>query len=231
MARRPMMLGFMDASSVRPQDVMDFLANPVRAPQRAPAPSPVQIARTLTYLPKPQKRVAIERIKEMQEVLEEFATVLEPSVRLELKPSGSVEEAVGNGLGQILTAAEGQHRLSSYGRRVTIEEWAGRVAGPTELEREHNIPRSTLHEWQKHNAVIGLLAGTKKHVFPVDQFVDARPIGGIKEVVEIIKDPRTAWHWLISPFPGRDGKRPIDQLKSGRLDEVIADAEFDFRPS
>jgi hypothetical protein len=42
---------------------------------------------------------------------------------------------------------------------MRIEEWAGPAAGPVELERDYGIRRSTLHNWQRHGAVIGLLKG------------------------------------------------------------------------
>ncbi|TGV47385.1 hypothetical protein EN784_54280, partial [bacterium M00.F.Ca.ET.141.01.1.1] len=82
-----------------------------------------------------------------------------------------------------------------------IAEWAGPVAGSTHLERRFGIPRSTLHWWQRHNDVVAFRRGSRKHVFPLAQFIDGRPMPGIREVLSSISDPRLAWLWLISPSP------------------------------
>jgi hypothetical protein len=47
------------------------------------------------------------------------------------------------------------------------------------------------------------------------------------EITGIIKNPRAAWQWLILPKPSIGGS-PLDRLKKGRLDEVVAAAQRDF---
>ncbi len=54
-----------------------------------------------------------------------------------------------------------------------------------------------LHDWQRRGAVIGLLKGERKHVFPLAQFVDGRPVEGMPQVTPIIRNPPVAWQWLI----------------------------------
>lgn len=76
---------------------------------------------------------------------------------------------------------------------VLIEEWAGPVAGSTYLEETLRIPRSTLHRWQRRREVIALRTGGRKHVFPLAQFVDGRPVPGLREVLGYIDHPRAAW--------------------------------------
>ena len=61
---------------------------------------------------------------------------------------------------------------------MLIEDWAGRVAGSTYLEENLRIARSTLHRWQRRNEVVALRKGGRKHVFPLAQFVDGRPVAG-----------------------------------------------------
>jgi hypothetical protein len=72
----------------------------------------------------------------------------------------------GAGLGKLLSAEEGRARITDYATPTKVEDWAGPLAGPTELERAFGIARSTLHTWQKQGAVVGLLVGTRKHAFP-----------------------------------------------------------------
>jgi hypothetical protein len=139
-----------------------------------------------------------------------------------------VEESMGEGFGELLSEKEGRRRLEDYAVPMKIEDWAGPVAGPGEIERDHGIRRSTLHDWQKRGAVIGLLKGERKHVFPLAQFIDSRPIEGMSQVTRIIEDPRVAWLWLIKPHPGTGRRSPLDRLKEGRIDEVVAAAQNDF---
>ena len=144
-----------------------------------------------------------------------------------LKIDRPVEVSEGAGLGSLLELDEGRRRLAAYAAPVRIEDWAGSVAGPAEIEKTFGTKRSTLHDWQKRGAVIGLLKGERKHVFPLAQFVDGRPVKGMSDVTRIIGNPRAAWQWLIQSKPSLGGA-PLELLKSGRIDEVIDAAERDF---
>jgi hypothetical protein len=104
---------------------------------------------------------------------------------------------------------------------MSIEEWAGHVVGQTYLEEQLHIPRSTLHLWRRHNAVVALRAGSRKHVFPLAQFVDGRPVPGIRDVLSHIANPRRAWFWLNNPSPHLDGRTPIVLLRQELVAEVV----------
>jgi len=143
-------------------------------------------------------------------------------------PEQAVERHTGTGLGDLLSLQEGRDRLAHYVQTRPLESWAGPVAGPGEIEKQLHVARSTLNEWHRRGAVIGLLRGERKHVYPLEQFVDARPMQGIGEVAKIAADERAAWLWLRQPH-GRFGMRPpLDLLKAGQREEVIQAAERDF---
>lgn len=146
---------------------------------------------------------------------------------IELHIEKPVEVSPGAGLGQVVDLDEGRRRLADYATTVRLEDWAGPVAGPSDIEKAYGTKRSTLHDWQKRGAVIGLLKGERKHVFPLAQFVDGRPVEGMSNVTTIIHNPRAAWQWLIQPKPSL-GSSPLDLLKAGHVDEVVAAAERDF---
>ncbi|RUV34397.1 antitoxin Xre/MbcA/ParS toxin-binding domain-containing protein [Mesorhizobium sp. M7A.F.Ca.MR.148.00.0.0] len=112
---------------------------------------------------------------------------------------------------------------------MLIEDWAGRVAGSTYLEENLRIARSTLHRWQRRGEVIALRKGGRKHVFPLAQFVDGRPVAGIRDVLSLISNPRLAWLWLTRPSAQLDGRVPIDLLRQDRVDEVVEAARV-FAP-
>lgn len=139
-----------------------------------------------------------------------------------------VEESEGEGFGDLLSEEEGRRRVIAYAKPVRLEDWAGPVGGPGEIERHFGTRRSTLHEWQKRGAVIGLLKGERKHVYPLAQFIDGRPVEGMTRITRIIANPRAAWLWLTTPHPIGDKSPPLERLKQGRIDEVAAAAEHDF---
>jgi hypothetical protein len=148
--------------------------------------------------------------------------------RLELEMPADAEPRKGRGLGTILSAEEGRQAVREYATDVPLEEWAGPVAGSTELERDLGIGRTTLHNWQKSGSVIGLLKGTRKHVFPREQFIDGRPLEGIAQVNRIVGNPRTAWLWLRTPNPTLGGKAPVVLLKTNKVNDVVSAAEGYF---
>lgn len=121
-------------------------------------------------------------------------------------------------------APKNQRSQSDDLESMLIEDWAGRVAGSTYLEENLHIARSTLHRWQKRGEVVALRKGGRKHVFPLAQFVDGRPVAGIREVVSVIANPRLAWFWLTRPSDRLDGKTPIDLLRQDRIEDVVAAA-------
>ncbi|RTL96732.1 MAG: DUF2384 domain-containing protein [Hyphomicrobiales bacterium] len=104
---------------------------------------------------------------------------------------------------------------------MLIEDWAGEVAGSTYLEEKLRIPRSTLHRWQRRGEVVALRKGGRKHVFPLAQFVDGRPVPGISDVLLAITSPRLAWFWLSRPSPELDGRVPIEMLREDMVDDVV----------
>jgi hypothetical protein len=140
-----------------------------------------------------------------------------------------VEIVQGASLGDVLSETEGRARLKAFATPVTAESWARPLAGATELERDFDIARSTLHTWQKKGAVIAVLVGVRKHAFPVEQFVDNRPVTGLAQLVTIIGDARTAWLWLREPNPGLSGATPLSHLKAGALETVFEIARSNFK--
>jgi len=140
----------------------------------------------------------------------------------------AVERHTGTGLGDLLSLELGRERLAQYVQTRPLESWAGPVAGPGEIEKQLHVARSTLNEWHRRGAVIGLLRGERKHVYPLEQFVDARPMQGIGDVAKIAPDERAAWLWLRQPHGRFDMRPPLDLLKAGQRDAVIQAAERDF---
>jgi hypothetical protein len=127
---------------------------------------------------------------------------------------GFVDEEVGEGIGELLTAREGRKLLNQYTVSRPLESWAGQVASAGELWKQFGIARNTLSQWRKRGAVIGILKGMRNYLYPVEQFIDGCPVEGISDVVGVAPNTRAAWLWLRQEHGALEGKRPIDLLRS-----------------
>lgn len=163
--------------------------------------------------------------KTLRKVLEQVADQLATD---EKAWGTSAEPMRGKGLGEVLSLAEGRARLAAYATPMPIEEWAGPVGGAKDIEAQFGVGRSTLSNWYKNGAVVGLLRGQRKLAYPLEQFIDGRPLEGLSDVMAAAPDPRSAWLWLRQPHGALDDETPLDLLRVGKRDQVIALAARDL---
>lgn len=185
------------------------------------------VAAAVIALPLAQQKRLKGKSADVADMIAALARGDAPTGRIEIPEPAKVEPRKGAGFGELVDIEEGHRRLSTYATKVPLEEWAGPVAGSSALH-DRGIARSTLHEWQKRGQVVALLAGARKHAFPLEQFVDGRPIQGIGDVLQAAGNPRRAWLWLVQQSPLLGSKRPIDLLKQDRKDEVVEAARTVF---
>lgn len=183
-------------------------------------------AAVVSLSPAQQKRLK-SKSADFADMIVAFARDDTPPERIEIPEPAEIEPRKGTGFGELLDIEEGRRRLAAYATKVPLEEWAGPVAGSSALH-DRGIARSTLHDWQKRGQVVALLAGARKHAFPLEQFVDGRPVEGIADVLKIVGNPRRAWLWLVHQSPLLGNKRPIDLLKQDRKGEVVEAARTVF---
>lgn len=179
------------------------------------------VAAAVIGLPAAQQKRLKGKSADVASMIAAFAREERPATAIRI-PAPAQEASKGSGFGELVDLDEGRRRLAGYVTEGSLEDWAGPVAGSTMLH-EQGIARSTLHDWQKRGEVIALLTGARKHAFPLEQFVDGRPVQGISDVLEIAGNPRRAWLWLVQQSPLLGEKRPIDLLKQDRCRDV-ADA-------
>ncbi|KXF74698.1 hypothetical protein ATN84_22650 [Paramesorhizobium deserti] len=189
-----------------------------------------EVAEVVARLPAEQRQElnahSAELKQRIRRVFESFGR--ERSGRIPLSLPDEIEPSKGEGLGAIVTPEQGQKGLAAIAIHRKLEDWAGRVAGATELNRNYGVARSSLNRWQHEGDVIGLLKGTRKHVYPVEQFVDGRPARGIRKIIQLAKSERMAWLWLSQRNPVLNGRKPIDLLKQDRVGEVVEAAAAYF---
>ena len=148
--------------------------------------------------------------------------------RTVIEEEGDIEVTSGTGLGEILGAEEGHARLARYANPIRLEDWAGEVAGAVRIERVMGIKRSTLASWYQQGAIVGLLRGRRKLAYPLEQFVDARPLEGLEDLIRLAPDARSAWLWARQPHGALDGRTPLEILRAGGRHRALEVAEQDF---
>jgi len=179
-----------------------------------------------------QRRLAARRIA-LRALLVEVADAPDEAAeadRIILKPKGPVIVSQGEDPGELLSLEEGRRRAHEYALATgdAFESWAGPTAGPVEASSKLGVSRSTLHAWQTKGLAIALLDGVRKTVFPLEQFVDGKPVAGMGDVLRVIGDPQVAWMWLKEPSPLLNGATPLARLKRGRIEEVLQTAQTNF---
>jgi hypothetical protein len=121
--------------------------------------------------------------------------------RIILRPRGPVEVSQGEGLGELLTLEEGRRRLHEYATPMALEDWAGATARQVQVARKLGVSRSTLQAWRTRRLAVGLLNWARKTVFPLEQFVNGKPVAGIADLLAVIGEARVTWMWLKEPSP------------------------------
>ncbi|MGD9811983.1 MAG: hypothetical protein AB7U35_11730 [Sphingobium sp.] len=186
------------------------------------------VSNVLAELPKAERtELALEK-DEVRRILIEAASHGRADQRISIKPAGRLEKSRGAGLGEVIALEEGRERLARFATARPLESWAGPVAGAGEIEETLGIPRSTLSSWQQKGVIVGLLRGARKLAYPLDQFVDARPLEGIADVLRVAPDARSAWLWLRQPHGSLEGRAPLERLRAGDRVAVAIAAERDF---
>ncbi|MGF7154796.1 hypothetical protein GGR40_002581 [Novosphingobium gossypii] len=186
------------------------------------------VSGVIAELPKDEQSELAREKDEVRRMLIEVVHGDRPQTRVSVRSTGRIERSRGTGLGEVISLDEGRARLDRYATARPLESWAGPVAGAGEVEDNLGIPRSTLSHWHKKGMVVGLLRGARKLAYPLEQFVDARPLEGIADVLRLAPDARSAWLWLRQPHGALDGLTPLDALKAGARQEVVNGAERDF---
>jgi hypothetical protein len=142
-------------------------------------------------------------------------------------PGGPTERVlVGKGIGRVLPAAEGTHRLDQISVEDESTDWAeSELVGAGEVVERLGVARGTLDNWRKGNKVIALRKGLRNYVYPLRQFERFGPIGGLERLAPMFSTHEEAWEWLVTANRMTDGKAPIDELRAGNIETVVSAAE------
>jgi excisionase family DNA binding protein len=100
------------------------------------------------------------------------------------------------------------------------------LIGPEEAAQRLNVSRATIYNWIESRRLIGWRLTRQGTLIPAEQIVGSGElVAGIEQILQLIPEPRAAWRFLAEESPLFDSpQRPIDTLKAGKTNEVIAAA-------
>ena len=183
----------------------------------SPVPSKTadRIERPLTVRPS-LSRAAVQFIeKHPDEVPRIVATALEAAAALEAAEGAVPERILPEALRRLVTPA-----------RADTE--AGRVLSISEAAELLEVTRVTIYAWIEAKRLLAWRATRRGMLIPAEQIVGpGKVVPGIDRVLDVISEPAAAWDFLTDESPFIDPKalqRPIDVLKNGEIDAVVAAA-------
>ena len=95
-----------------------------------------------------------------------------------------------------------------------------------EAARRLGVSRATIYNWIDSRRLLGWRLTRQGTLIPAEQILGpGELVPGIDQVLEILVDPRATWRFLKEESPFFDTPlRPIDVLKAGKVDDVVAAA-------
>jgi excisionase family DNA binding protein len=110
--------------------------------------------------------------------------------------------------------------------RLAADE--GRVLSISEAAEQLKVTRVTVYAWIESKRLLAWRATRRGVLVPAEQIMGpGEVVPGIERLLAVISDPAAAWDFLTeeSPYVTPDAlRRPIDALKAGEIDAVIAAA-------
>ena len=149
------------------------------------------------------------------EVQRIVATALETAAALDATGVPAGTRSLSPALQRLVTSA-----------RPSVEEC--RVLSVSEASELLEVTRVTVYAWIEAKRLLAWRATRRGVLLPAEQIVGpGEVVPGIERVLKVISEPAAAWDFLTeeSPYVNAGAlRRPIDALKAGEIDAVIAAA-------
>jgi excisionase family DNA binding protein len=149
------------------------------------------------------------------EVQRIVATALETAAALDATGVPAATRSLPPALQRLVTSA-----------RPAADE--GRVLSISEASELLQVTRVTVYAWIEAKRLLAWRATRRGVLIPAEQIVGpGEVVPGIELILNVIAEPAAAWDFLTeeSPYVNADAlRRPIDALKAGEIDAVVAAA-------
>ncbi len=174
-----------------------------------------RIEQSLTVRPALSRAAARFVESHPDEVQRIVATALETAAALEATGAPVAKRTLPPALQRLVTST-----------RAEVDE--GRVLSISEAAELLKVTRVTVYAWIEVKRLLAWRATRRGVLVPAEQIMGpGEVVPGIEHVLAVISEPAAAWDFLTEESPYVDPKalrRPIDALKAGEVDAVIAAA-------
>jgi hypothetical protein len=106
--------------------------------------------------------------------------------------------------------------------------WEGELITAAEVVHRFGIPADKLEEIRQTRQVIAFPFGSDEVRFPALQFEKGGVVPALNELIPIIGSQGECWRWLLECCTTFGEITPLDFLKQGRVDEVLAEAHMQY---
>jgi hypothetical protein len=89
--------------------------------------------------------------------------------------------------------------------------------------------RETIRQYREKGRIFGWLKGSRSYRYPAWQIHRKELLPGLPEVLAVLRQkglhPLSIAGYFLTPSDGLDDVRPLDLLREGKIDPVVADAQ------
>ena len=217
-------------------DNPDYASSMVKKPQTESTELKQRIASALSIVESfslTELELLVRRREMAQRMLARLLSENSGSIALDLVESGApAERLVGEPVPSGMNAEEVAEAIAAYTLDEAVFDAAGLHKDPNMLNDEAfsaalGVSRQTVNEWRQQRRVIGLKSNRKGFRYPLTQLDShKRLLSALPLLVQVFGNSHwAAWSWLTAPHAGFEDSTPLDALKSGEEDKVLAAAE------
>ncbi len=182
---------------------------------QSPSKTSERIEKPLTVRPSLSRAAAKFVELHPDEVPRIIESALEAAAVLDIDDIAAPTPALPESLRRLVTSAHADTESEGY---LSISE-AAQLLGVT---------RVTIYAWIEAKRLLAWRATRRGMLIPAEQIVGSgKVVPGLERVLAVIAEPAAAWDFLQSDSPFIDPqtlRRPMDALKAGEIDAVVAAA-------
>lgn len=120
-------------------------------------------------------------------------------------------------------------RLRGLARREQLLAAEGGVVSVEDVARQLGITRQAVEKRRRAGTLIGLATGRRGYAYPAWQFdPHTGVLVGLRDVLKALADhdPWMQAIFMLDPNDRLAGERPLDAIRSGRVEEVVEAAQL-----
>jgi hypothetical protein len=121
-------------------------------------------------------------------------------------------------------------RLRSVGVENELRDAEG--GGLSDAQFAHSLgikSRETIRKYREGRRIFGFRKGVRAYRYPAWQIHEGQLLPGLDKVIEILVgkklQPLSIISYFLTPSSDLDEARPLDVLRKGRVEDVVADAK------